>query len=185
MYATYNIHVNTHNLEFLQIFQSRQEAMDHLKKDAESHVSKFRGTCRWITKKSEITGMGSGIPDGYYLRLSQKHANRIVAYELRTIIKRGYIYNTNSRVITKSYIYSVIELPHEQISCKFNINAASANKLKPIHLQDLTSLKSFSPNTVTQVTNLDDHINELKACLKTRRMKLGLRNPYLIDDKMD
>ncbi|MEX0598829.1 MAG: hypothetical protein WD512_20260 [Candidatus Paceibacterota bacterium] len=181
MYATYNIHVNTHNLEFLQVFSSRQEAMDHLKKDAESHVSKFRGSCRWITKKSEITGMGSGIPDGYYLRLSQKHANRIVAYELRTIIRRGYIYNTNSRVITKSYIYSVIELPHEQISCKFNINAASANNLKPIPLQ----LNGFNTNTVTHVTNLDDHINELKACLKTRRMKLGHRNPYLMDEKMD
>lgn len=186
MYATYNIHVNTHNLEFLQIFQSRQEAIDHLRRDAESHASKFRGICRWITKKAEMTG--PGIPDGYYLRLSQKHANRIVAYELRTIVKRGYIYNSNSKLITKSYVYGLIELPHEPITCRFNI-AAAVNKLKPIHLQDLNELKAFSPGhqattvMMPHVGNLDEHINELKACLKTRRIKLGHRNPYLLDIK--
>mgnify|MGYP003539379379 CR=1 FL=1 len=178
MYATYNIHVNTHNLEFLQVFQSRQEAIDHLKKDAESHASKFRGIARWITKKAEM----GGAPDGYYLRMSQKHANRIVAYELRTIIKRGYIYNSNSKLITKSYVYSVTELPHEPITCRFNI-AAAATKLKPVHLQDLEELKAF-PTINTNpphVRNLDDHINELKACLNNRRIKLGHRNPYLLD----
>lgn len=176
MYATYNIHVTTYNLEFLQVFDSRQEAIDHLKKDAESHVAKFRGLGRWITTKKDM----SGLPDGYYLRLSKKHANRIVSYEKRTIVKRGYIYNTEIKEIVKSYVYGVTELPHETITSRFNLNAA---KLKPV-LQVLDNgddRRNIVTVEVPQIGNLDEHINELKACLRTRRIKLGHRNPYLLD----
>lgn len=171
MYTTYNIHVTTFNLEFLQVFNSRQEAIEHLKKDAESHVAKFRGLGRWITTKKDM----SGLPDGYYLRLSKKHANRVVSYEKRTVVKRGYIYNTEAKEIVKSYVYGVTELPHETITTRFNFNAA---KLKPVvQGEDRRNLLTVHPQT----ENIDEHINELKACLKNRRIKLGHRNPYLLD----
>jgi len=198
MYATHNIHVGTHNLEFLQVFKSRQEAIDHLKKDAESHVAKFRGIGtlfeggRWINKKVEMTGSA---PDGYYLRLSQKHANRIVAYELRTVVKRGYIYNSNTKIINKVYVYGVSELPHETITSKFNL---AVGTLKPLHLQSLEELKAYGSSNLSSLTkdhktlqanpvthnmgSLDEHINELKACLMNRRIKLCHCHPYLLDN---
>src|SRR5579883_384631 len=112
MYATYNVHVSTHNLEFLQIFNSRQEAVEHLPKDAENHMSKYRSQpTRWVVKKDEMYQL----PDGYFLRFSQKQPNRILSYEMRTSLLKGYFYNTRKRNLTKLYIYGIIEIPQETI----------------------------------------------------------------------
>jgi len=174
MYATYNIHVKTQNLEFIQVFKSRQEAIDHLKKDAENHIARFKNMNRWITKKSEISRQGLQEPDGYYLKLSQKHSNRAVAYEVKTIVRRGYIYNSNIKEVVKAYVYGVIELPHESINSQY--------RLKPVHMQTLNELKAYSLSVTAlgpekmelkDNNNIDSHINELKACLLSRRAKMG------------
>jgi hypothetical protein len=174
MYATYNIHIITNNLEFLQVFPSRQEAVDHLRKDAETHLSRFRGMARWITNKKEL--MNS--PDGYYLKISQKHVNRVHAYEKKTIVKKGYIYNSEIKRIDPIYSYSVIELPHEPIQkttpIKIRSDIIGTATLKPIHLQTLDELRvdhAVAPSYT--INSIDAHINELKACLLNRRVKLG------------
>lgn len=166
MYATYNIHVHTNDLEFLQIFNSRQEAIDHLKRDAETHINKFHliharaeTQGQWVTKKKHMNSLA----DGYYLKINHKHPNRISSYQKKTTVKRGYIFNSNVIEIAKIYIYGVIELPHEPIVRKLNLNSVS---LKPIRNEMI--------NNATK--NIDEHINELKACLQNRRIRLASRD---------
>lgn len=181
MYTTYNIHTQTHNLEFLQVFSSRQEAIDHLKKDSENHILKFSGLCRWVTKKSEI----NSLPDGYYLRFSQKHANRVVAYEKRTNTIRGYIYNSVRKDIVKLYIYSITEVPCETITknnhrhCRPSLGAITA-----VMLRNNDSASDTSSNVSDETTHCDSpdaYMAELKACLKSRRIALGHGKPYLLE----
>jgi hypothetical protein len=169
MYATYNIHTSTLSLEFIQVFNSRQEATNHLRKDAETHLSKLYNNYRWIQRESELNTM----PEGYYLRsCSVEGPNKIIAYEVSTTLLKGYLYNSTRREISKLYIYSIIEVPQETIVRETDISRVSRIGVGGV------SNKPLSEQTIELYKEEpDSYLAELKTRLHTRRLALtGLKS---------
>lgn len=126
MYTTYTLECKTNNLDFLQIYDTRQEAIDHLKRDATyhfeqcyqnafpidsnppkiEHVSESMSGEGQSHNRSLSTWLPEGVTDpittiqekedGLYLTYSHNYANRILGYARQTVITPGLFYFNTS-----------------------------------------------------------------------------------------
>ncbi len=171
MYATYSIEFKTNNLEFLQIYDTRQEAIQHLKRDVIYHFEKCCGeTPKWI-EADQTTDEAEGI----YLQFSQKVANQIRGFKESIDRVPGWIFTYNLSTVNDLYTYSVCEVPTVPLVQNRPAPLLSELRVSRSNMRGVTT-DAKGIKEIEEVTGASDAIIlELKACLKSRRASVKPR----------
>lgn len=168
MYIIVSINPITYITDIRAISDSYKHAIKRLQKEAENIcLSKGCNTISYVSQKSDIKS------DGLYIKLSTKYPNRLTIYENRTLINKGYMYNTQTIELIKVAILSVIELSQERIdeSCDKKANSIIIQD-NTINRYDNRYNNSYDniPQQTSIQTSTASYIEELQKTLAKRGM---------------